>query len=52
MAWEMTVSWLLDLLCAECLGPARRGCLRDSLEISYQRSELERVMDVACTEKG
>lgn len=45
MAWEMTVHWLLDPLCAKCLGSARQGCLRDSLEI-YQRWELEGILGV------
>ena len=50
MAWEMTVCWLLDTLCAKCLGSARQGCLRDSLEI-YQRWELEGILGVICRVK-
>lgn len=51
MAWEMTMRWLLDPLCAKCLGSARQGCLRDSLEISYQRWELEGILGVVCRVK-
>lgn len=40
------------MLCAKCIGPSRQGCLRDSLEMPYLKSELERVLGVICQGEG
>lgn len=32
------------MLYAKCIGPGRQGCLRDSSEMPYLKSELERVL--------